>query len=235
MSEPVVTAFFKRFAVKFVEVVGAGVATALSGYLLAHFSGYWSSPASTPPAVQVAPISAPNTTSSCQRASAPSRLMPLRPMPEEKAATRLTGLRKIRAGQCQPARGRADQCQRSQRQELRLLRKPDRRRESSRGSESQCRQRRRNRSKPRFAPPSPTSTQAGRRRPRSCRDQIDVIAGADGRRRLSQSRPRARPLRLPSPRSRPPPKQRRRRSRENSGGARAAHSGRDQIASGRGR
>ncbi len=49
------TAFFKRFAVKFIEVVGAGIATALSGYLLAHFSGYWSSTASAPPAVQVAP------------------------------------------------------------------------------------------------------------------------------------------------------------------------------------
>ncbi len=49
------TAFFKRFAVKFIEVVGAGIATALSGYLLAHFSGYWSSRASAPPAVQVAP------------------------------------------------------------------------------------------------------------------------------------------------------------------------------------
>jgi hypothetical protein len=59
MSEPVVTSFFKRFAVKFIEVVGAGIATALSGYLLAHFSGYWSAPASTPravpPTVQVAP------------------------------------------------------------------------------------------------------------------------------------------------------------------------------------
>ncbi len=55
MAEPAVTGFFKRFAVKFVEVIGAGVATALSGYLLAHFSGYWSSPASTPPTVQVAP------------------------------------------------------------------------------------------------------------------------------------------------------------------------------------
>ena len=53
-----VSAFFKRFAVKFIEVVGAGIATALSGYLLAHFSGYWSSPPPapmTPPTVQVAP------------------------------------------------------------------------------------------------------------------------------------------------------------------------------------
>ena len=55
MSEPAVTSFFKRFAVKFIEVVGAGIATALSGYLLAHFSGYWSSPASAPATVQVAP------------------------------------------------------------------------------------------------------------------------------------------------------------------------------------
>ncbi len=55
MSESAMTAFFKRFAVKFIEVVGAGIATALSGYLLAHFSGYWSSTASAPPAVQVAP------------------------------------------------------------------------------------------------------------------------------------------------------------------------------------
>jgi hypothetical protein len=48
-------AFFKRFAVKFIEVVGAGIATALSGYLLAHFSGYWSPRAGAPPVVQVAP------------------------------------------------------------------------------------------------------------------------------------------------------------------------------------
>jgi hypothetical protein len=64
MSEPAVTAFFKRFAVKFVEVVGAGIATALSGYLLAHFSGYWSSPASTPPVVQVGPNTGAGTTTS---------------------------------------------------------------------------------------------------------------------------------------------------------------------------
>jgi len=49
------TAFFKRFAVKFIEVVGAGIATALSGYLLAHFNGYWTSTAKTSPGGQLAP------------------------------------------------------------------------------------------------------------------------------------------------------------------------------------
>jgi len=66
MSEPAMNAFFKRFAVKFIEVVGAGIATALSGYLLAHFSGYWSSTASAPPAVQVAPST--NVVTKSQRA-----------------------------------------------------------------------------------------------------------------------------------------------------------------------
>jgi len=55
MSVPALSAFFKRFAVKFIEVVGAGIATAVSGYLLAHFSGYWSPRAGAPPVVQVAP------------------------------------------------------------------------------------------------------------------------------------------------------------------------------------
>jgi hypothetical protein len=52
---PIVVSFFKRFTVKFVEVVGAGIATAVTGYLLAHFGGYWTSPARTPAAVQIAP------------------------------------------------------------------------------------------------------------------------------------------------------------------------------------
>jgi hypothetical protein len=60
MSVPVLAAFFKRFAVRFIEVIGAGVATAVTGYLLAHFGGYWSSylPSAYQPApavVQAAP------------------------------------------------------------------------------------------------------------------------------------------------------------------------------------
>ena len=63
-------AFFKRFAVKFIEVVGAGIATALSGYLLAHFSGYWSPRAGAPPVVQVGP-SLPNISSVPNMSSVP--------------------------------------------------------------------------------------------------------------------------------------------------------------------
>jgi len=51
--------FFSRFAVKFVEVIGAGIATAVTGYLLAHFggylSGYWPLPAAVPAAIQASP------------------------------------------------------------------------------------------------------------------------------------------------------------------------------------
>lgn len=47
--------FLSRFATKLVEVIGAGIATAVGGYLIAHLSAYWSAPAPTPAAVQVAP------------------------------------------------------------------------------------------------------------------------------------------------------------------------------------
>jgi len=48
--------FVSRFAVKFVEMLAAGVATAVSGYFVAHLSGYWTSPAPQPAAVQVVPM-----------------------------------------------------------------------------------------------------------------------------------------------------------------------------------
>ncbi len=51
--------FFSRFTMKFVEVIGAGIATAVTGYLIAHLGGFWSAPARTPEvtpaAVQMAP------------------------------------------------------------------------------------------------------------------------------------------------------------------------------------
>ncbi len=55
------TSFFSRFTMKFVEVIGAGIATAITGYLIAHLGlgGFWSTPARapevTPAAVQMAP------------------------------------------------------------------------------------------------------------------------------------------------------------------------------------
>src|SRR5262249_61726954 len=39
---------FSRFTVKFIEIVAAGMATAVSGYLIAHVSGFLSSPAPPP-------------------------------------------------------------------------------------------------------------------------------------------------------------------------------------------
>jgi type IV secretory pathway VirB10-like protein len=52
--------YFSRFFVKFVEVIAAGVATAISAYLLAHFGGLLPPPstpvsAPAPTAVQVGP------------------------------------------------------------------------------------------------------------------------------------------------------------------------------------
>jgi DNA polymerase III gamma/tau subunit len=49
--------YFSRFLVKFVEIIAAGLATAVSGYLIAHFSGALSSPppAPTGAVIQVAP------------------------------------------------------------------------------------------------------------------------------------------------------------------------------------
>lgn len=49
---------FSRFAGKFIEIVAAGVATAVSGYLVAHLSGFFSAPAPTSAAVAPAPSAA---------------------------------------------------------------------------------------------------------------------------------------------------------------------------------
>jgi hypothetical protein len=43
--------YFSRFLVKFIEIIAAGLATAASGYLIAHLSGAFSSPAPAPAAV----------------------------------------------------------------------------------------------------------------------------------------------------------------------------------------
>ena len=50
MSAPENVSLTSRFALKFVEIVAAGLATAASGYLIAHLSGVLSAPASTPDA-----------------------------------------------------------------------------------------------------------------------------------------------------------------------------------------
>ena len=46
--------FFSRFTVKFAEISAAGVATAISGFLIAHVAGIFSAPAVTPVALPAA-------------------------------------------------------------------------------------------------------------------------------------------------------------------------------------
>jgi hypothetical protein len=49
------SSFFSRFTTKFVEVVGAGVATAVTGYLIAHFGSFQSPSSSTPVPAAITP------------------------------------------------------------------------------------------------------------------------------------------------------------------------------------
>jgi hypothetical protein len=50
MSVSAEVSYFSRFWVKFIEMIAAGLAAAVSGYLIAHLSGALSSPAPTPAA-----------------------------------------------------------------------------------------------------------------------------------------------------------------------------------------
>jgi len=58
------SSYLSRFAIKLVEMVAAGIATAVSGYLVAHLGGYLFSSAPAPATVQVAP-----TTSGASKAA----------------------------------------------------------------------------------------------------------------------------------------------------------------------
>jgi hypothetical protein len=49
------SSYVSRFAVKFLEIMAAAVATAVSGYIVAHFTGYFPSSVPLPAAVQVTP------------------------------------------------------------------------------------------------------------------------------------------------------------------------------------
>ena len=64
--------YFSRFFVKFVEIIAAGFASAISAYLLAHFGGLLSSPtpASTAPALTAVQVG-PNTNGVTSQPTAP--------------------------------------------------------------------------------------------------------------------------------------------------------------------
>ena len=53
---PSESSFLSRFTLKFFEVLTAGLATAASGFLIAHFTGYFAVPASAPAIMQPAVI-----------------------------------------------------------------------------------------------------------------------------------------------------------------------------------
>jgi hypothetical protein len=80
MSAPDDGSYLSRFLLKFVEIIAAGLATALSGYLIAHFSGVLSSPVPTPaaavtevaPSMQSRPPARPNSRTSRDVAEPPT-------------------------------------------------------------------------------------------------------------------------------------------------------------------
>jgi hypothetical protein len=55
--------YLSRFLVKFVEIIAVGLATAVSGYLIAHLSGALSSPTPAPPGAAVQVVPNPSTVS----------------------------------------------------------------------------------------------------------------------------------------------------------------------------
>ena len=67
--------FFSRFFMKFVEIIAAGLATAVSGYLIAHLGGLLAAPAPATPAVQVDP-SASETSRSLYTPPVPPSVAP---------------------------------------------------------------------------------------------------------------------------------------------------------------
>jgi hypothetical protein len=83
MSAPDNTSYLSRFFLKFVEIIAAGLATAVSGYLIAHLSGALpsSSPAPATAVIQVPPSAntvpdlpaEPNTSGASTISNAPSQ------------------------------------------------------------------------------------------------------------------------------------------------------------------
>jgi hypothetical protein len=98
MSAPDNTSYFSRFFLKFIEIIAAGLATAASGYLIAHLSGALSSPAPAPATavIRAAPSAStllnlsttPNTPSGSALSSAPAQsIAPSAPPPSSSPTT----------------------------------------------------------------------------------------------------------------------------------------------------
>ena len=82
--------YLSRFTLKFAEIMAAGIATAVSGYLIAHLGGFLSTtaPAPTPAAVEVAPreVAVPKTVTASPPAAADAGAGALRATPAHEAA-----------------------------------------------------------------------------------------------------------------------------------------------------
>jgi len=105
MAAPESASYFSRFFLKFVEIIAAGLATAASGYLIAHLTGVLSSPGPAPAAVnQVAP-SASTVSSPPAQASVPNGSTSSTPIPVNANDQRLDLQRELTGSPVtQPAR-----------------------------------------------------------------------------------------------------------------------------------
>ena len=93
--------FLSRFTLKFVEVVAAGVATAVSGYIVAHLSGYF--PASVPAALH-----APAQTAAPRLNAANPHAEPATPVAVDADTLRLVPKPDLKSAAVPPARSAAD-------------------------------------------------------------------------------------------------------------------------------
>ncbi|MGB5184537.1 MAG: hypothetical protein WBO12_20435, partial [Xanthobacteraceae bacterium] len=97
--------YFSRFFLKFVEIIAAGLAAAVSGYLIAHLSGVLSSAGPAPGAavIQVAP-SASAVSSPPAQAISPNTNTSSTPIPVDANDQRVAPGRTIELPRAQPAR-----------------------------------------------------------------------------------------------------------------------------------
>jgi hypothetical protein len=90
--------FLSRFTLKFVEIVAAGVATAVSGYIVAHLSGFFPGPA--PAALQAPALQAAPSLNAAAR--------PTTPVSVDTEALRLAPQPDLKPAAVAPARATAD-------------------------------------------------------------------------------------------------------------------------------
>jgi hypothetical protein len=102
MPAPESGSYFSRFFLKFVEIIAAGLATAVSGYLIAHLTGVLSSPGPAPAAVnQVAPSASTNPPA---QEIAPNASTSSAPIPVNANDQRVNPQRELNGSVTQPAR-----------------------------------------------------------------------------------------------------------------------------------